>query len=356
MKKIIEQYISVASSAPCLVYENTVKDYGKYRIEVYKRDEPEDLAYISKHKREIKAFFDAGYEHFLKNKFYSCLYANSIKENTAMLKIGRDVATEKIVAMTIYSSRWGGMKCVGGTKLVTDDIRLKELSSRAWLQITQEDVKLWGEWVWTECSQAVEVAWEKLGGIKIPHTYLDLFMDEETLADVIPNENDPYRYCRKVAKRQPEEKYVDKVIFGFPNANVLKKYIADKDTTLEELCEKYKIDIDTIVLERFNYKVLPENTINDLSFLMQYEQIFNNNVFEMTENEINVLSQCIMRVYKNMEHLWNKIMYDEQYHKFHSFIAGMMVNINRSNIIKTRKFNIDKLEPEIYRFPAHYWI
>ena len=164
MEKIIEHYISIGSSLPEIICENEVMNYGRYRIEAYNRDNPDDLAYISKNRKTIKAFFDAGHEHFQKDNFYGRLYADSIKDNTSMLKVARDIETEKIVAMTVYSSKCGCMTCVGGSKLLTDDLRLREIANHAWIQIMLEDVKLFGQFVWIECSAVVEDTWETLGG------------------------------------------------------------------------------------------------------------------------------------------------------------------------------------------------
>ena len=367
MEKVIEHYICLGSSLPEIIYENEVQNYGCYRIEAYNRENPDDLAYMSKNRKAILAFFDAGHEHFLKDKFYGRLYADSLKENTAMLKVARDIETEQIVAMTIYSSKSGGMKCVGGSKLVTDDLRLREITTHAWIEIMQEDVKLEGQFVWIECSAVVEATWVSLGGIKIPHTYLDMFMDEETLADIIPCNDDPYRYCRRVANGHPETWLVNKVIFGFPDANILKQYISDKNAMLDELCLQYKNASSFDVLERINYHVLPENIWSDLRLMVHYEQLmhyfeespYEGIIFEMTEKELNVLTKCALRVHDAIgpigAKVWDTLWASDNYRKFMSLLIGTMININRSNVIKIRIFGADKLEPEVYRIPADYW-
>ena len=367
MEKIIEHYISIGSSLPEIICENEVMNYGRYRIEAYNRDNPDDLAYISKNRKAIKAFFDAEHEHFQKDNFYGRLYADSIKDNTSMLKVARDIETEKIVAMTVYSSKCGCMTCVGGSKLVTDDLRLREIANHAWIQIMLEDVKLFGQFVWIECSAVVEDTWEALGGVKIPHTYLDMFMDEDTLADIIPCNDDPYRYRRRVAKGHQEAWLVNKVILGFPNADVLKQYISDKSVMLDELCLQYKDASSFDVLERINYRILPENIWSDLRLMIHYEQLmhyfeessYEGIVFEMTEKELNVLTQCTLRAHDAIgpigAKIWDTVWASDDYQEFISLLTRTMVNINRSNVIKTRIFGTDKLEPEEYIFPTDYW-
>ena len=158
---IIEQYIydTYMSKKPSIVYENTVRDFGKYTIEVYLASDPEDKQYISLNRKFIKKFFDDGYAAAHLGKFMGCYNESSVKQNTSMLKVAKDSVSGEIIAMTIYSSKFGSFKCVGGT-VITGDIppELRELGKDALIHITREDTGLWNQFIWTECSGKIEDA------------------------------------------------------------------------------------------------------------------------------------------------------------------------------------------------------
>ena len=81
-----------------------------YRIETYTENNPEDKDYIRRNKKMIKNFLDTGYEHFTKNKFLGFRNADSVRSNTAMLKLAVDKETETILAMTVYSTHFWRIK------------------------------------------------------------------------------------------------------------------------------------------------------------------------------------------------------------------------------------------------------
>ena len=147
----------------------------------------------------------------------------------------------------------------------------------------------------------------------------------------------------------------------------LKKYISDKSVMLDELCLQYKDASSFDVLERINYRILPENIWSDLRLMVHYEQLmhyfeespYEGIVFEMTEKELNVLTQCTLRAHDAIgpigAKIWDTVWASDDYQEFISLLTRTMVNINRSNVIKTRIFGTDKLEPEEYIFPTDYW-
>lgn len=345
---LLENYLS---NKPLYVFEHITTDYNSYYIEVYKQKDEHDKEYISKNKKAIKAFLDAGYEAAHLGKFIGCNNPNSVKQNTAMLKVARDKATNQIIAMTIYSSRWGGLKCVGGTVIVTDDKELRNMGKEALTRITQEDVKLWGQFVWTECSGAIKKIWEKENGIMIPSAYLQLFMDEKTLSTVEFHEDDPYTYSRVTNIGTVDETRIDKVIFGFPNRAVLEKYIRDTNTTLEKLCADYGVNPEDIINEGFQYRDAPKNIWPQLKLLKYYYQEFLRGRMEITEEESKVLTKAVSDVCTEMEHIWDRLG-NKQTDGLWNMMYKVLVLLNQANILRIYEFGVDLLETEQEKFPS----
>jgi hypothetical protein len=84
---LIELIDKMIDKKPRLVVENTINNYGTYKVEIYLDSDPEDKVFISGNKRFIKDFFDKGYERAGIRTFAGCLNANSVKSNTSMLKV-----------------------------------------------------------------------------------------------------------------------------------------------------------------------------------------------------------------------------------------------------------------------------
>ena len=55
-----------------------------------------------------------------------------------------------------------------------------------------------GQFIWTECSGKIRELWDKYGGIKIPNSYLPMFMDERTLQTIEIEEGELYKYSRVI--------------------------------------------------------------------------------------------------------------------------------------------------------------
>ena len=349
--QIVEHLMTVyLSKKPAYIFEHTTNDYESYVIEIYLTSKPEDKEYISKNRRAIKKFMDDGYENAGLGSFVGCFNADSVKRNTAMLKVARDVQTDEIIAMSIYSSRWGGLKCVGGTVLATDDARLHSMGVESLKQIIREDVKALGDFVWIECSGAIEHMWEKYGGIKIPSAYLPIFMDEKTLLNVSPVDDDPYTYYRTVAAGTDDELRIEKKIFGFPNRQVMEQYIKDKNMTLEKLCKQYNIDPETIVNESFKYRDAPRHLWPYLKIVRYFYGEFMRGRLELTSEESKMLKKSIVEIYGSMEQIWKKkpANYSDGLVSMLTFVS---FDLNRSITLKIYELG-DMLETEQERFPT----
>ena len=356
-KELLEEklYDIYMSKRPLSIYENTVENHGKYQIEIYLRSTPEDKKFISTNRWDIKKFFDKGYEDAGLGRFMGCNNEKAVKDNTSMLKVARDVASNTIIAMTIYSSHWGGFKCVGGTVIGREYPELRALGIQALRTITREDVHLFNDFIWTECSGKIEEIWESCGGIRVPSAYLSLFMDEKTLSTIeLPDTTeDPYSYTRTLNKGTADEVRIQKVIFGFANKDVLEKYIQDTNTSIEELYERthsVKPNSSRQTNEsHIIYRLYPENIQGDLRMLELYKSIINQR-FELTEKEIHILTDVMMNVFKEMEIL-ERVMSERDMKQLYHILYQYGFYINKCSILKPYMFG-EYLEKEKEWFPT----
>ena len=157
----------------------------------------------------------------------------------------------------------------------------KQLTS-SFKQAFSKDVENWKNFVWIECSCAIEHLWENAGGIKIPSAYLPLFIDEKMLQNVSPVQDNPYTYFRTVTVGTEDKIRIEKRIYGFSNREVMEKYIKDKNTTLEKLCQQYNVDPETIVNESFKYREAPRHLWPYLKILRYFYEEFKRGRLELT--------------------------------------------------------------------------
>jgi hypothetical protein len=176
-------------------------------------------------------------------------------------------------------------------------------------------------------------------------------MDEKTLENVeFDNPDDPYHYSRIIQKNTPDEKRIEKIIYGFPNKDVILKYIKDRNMSLKELCEIYGKDVSEIILENVNYRVAPEKIWPDLKILMHFKDDFMRGRLEFTAEELDVLNTSLVLVHTMMEPVW-KHLNNKQTTELFGLINFCMMMSNRSNVIKPYRLG-ELLEPEVYKFTA----
>lgn len=273
-----------------------------------------------------------------------------------MLKVAKDTASGEIIAMTIYSSKMGGFKCVGGT-VVTEPHELRELGKTALKHITREDTKLFEQFIWTECSGRIADMWEQAGGIKLPSAYLSLFMDDKMLESIeLPDsDEDPYSYTKTINPNTAEEQRITKVIFGFPNKDVLEKYIKDKNMTLEELRKRSMRNPGAVTEAHVNYRNSPKEIQSDLIILMYFNDEFAKGRTELTEYEFEVITKSLMNIHDTMEPLWDIVMSKNEKNKVYSLMIRCMTCANYCSVLKVRELD-EVMEHEFCRFPAHLYM
>ena len=346
-KELLEILDNYMDKKPSMVVENTVENFGSYKIEVYLASEPEDKVFISGNRKFIQEFLDKGYMRAGIGNFFGCANPNAVKKNTTMLKVARESDSNKIVAMSIYSSRWGGFKCVGAT--VTTEQSLRSLGIIALDQIIREDTKLWDKFVWAECSGAIEYKWDKFGGIKIPNAYLPMFMDERTLNEVEIDDDEIYVYRRVINRGTENEVKVSKVIYGFPNEDVMNRYINDTNTSFESLCEKYGKDMSDVLIEHLNYRQFPERLWPDLKILRHFHDLFTSlGRNTLTELEMKVLVSSANNVNAYFKERANEVWNNNEKEAYSLLLFSMTI-ANCCTILKPYELG-DILEPENEQF------
>lgn len=285
-----------------------------FYIEILYRNNEIDFNFIKKYKKDIKAFFDKGYESAGLGSFLSCFNDRSVQKNTKILKIARQKETNIILAMTIYNNQGSDIddskKCVGATILKTNNNELKQLAKESLEFIIRQDIKCSTDYYWCECSGVIKHWFEKHGGIKLPNAYLPMFMSENQMNNIKYIKNENFDYIKIMGSNTEYPLELKKCVFGFPNKEVLEKYINDKNLKLDEFLNTLNNLNETIIIE---YNEL-EKHISIINYFYNNFDIENVNIFELTKKEITTLSTSInyLEIFlNNSKKLLNKKQKDE---------------------------------------------
>jgi hypothetical protein len=207
------------------------------------------------------------------------------------------------------------------------------------------------QFIWTECSGKIRELWDKYGGIKIPNSYLPMFMDERTLQTIEIEEGELYKYSRVINRGEADELRVEKEIFGFPNKDVLERYILETNTSLEELIKRVSNDglNEAFILENINYRSAPRDMWKDLQILKHFTENFKRTRnTTLTEREMQVLTISANNVHNGLERYWGHIKSDDEKALFHLMVTSMEI-ANMSTIIRPYELG-ELLEPETLKF------
>lgn len=330
---------------PNMVYENYIENHGKYRIEIYNRNNKEDYDYIRNHRRDIKDFFDAGYIATGQGIFGGCGSSKDVKRKTILLKVARDIASIKIIAMTIYGEQpTGSVKCVGATVIADDSLR--DLGKDALENIIASDMGLFEQFYWTEASGAIAHWCEKHNGIKIPNTYLTMFIREDKLSDIKIENGELYKYKRTINVGN-EIREVEKTVFEFPNKETMEKYIEDRNTTLEQMYAQLGREIPFHEsLQTFNIDdVKKEYMLLHYYYYDLYDEYL---VRDLTEMEMEYLDNAISKVDTALEILDGKIS-PMEYQKMYDFLEYCKIIRDTSTVIRIYKLG-EYLVPEEVKY------
>ena len=121
---------------------------------------------------------------------------------------------------------------------------------------------------------------------------------------------------------------VEKEIYGFPNKDVLEKYIQETDSSLEELLKKVSNDglNEAFIQEHINYRSAPKDMWTDLRILKHFTESFKKTGnTTLTEREMQVLTISANNVYNGLERYWGHIKSDDEKALFHLMVTAMEI-------------------------------
>lgn len=277
-------------SSPIFESEIMTSLKERFVVFVYKKTDENDRKFISENRALIKTFMDSGYQQAGLGDWFGCANKNAVKQNTVLLKIARTIdQPNHIVAMSVYTAHPSGIKCVGITRLFSNNEKLTHIAKEAVKYIIKDDICKADEFRWIECSGSIEHYYEKFGAdmIKVPNIYLPLIFNENELANITIEDREEYNYIRYI---KAVDLSVHKCIFGFPNQSVIDKMITERNQWLDDFMKKLR---SNIVLEHM-FTNVPSDINNSLKVMDYFIEIVQSlSGFEITEYEMSHLTDAI---------------------------------------------------------------
>ena len=289
-----------------------------YNIVVYKKQNLEDYNYIKEHKDFIYSFLNIGYIAAGLGNYCGCTSSKSLLKNFNVIKIAYYNAT--IIALSVYTGYQDGKKCVGIT--ATTDEKYRDLGKNAVIDFVKDDINLYYDFYWSECSGALEHLYKKYGGIMIPNDYIELFIGNKFETKL----KDGYHFSVRFKSSFPDEDdtVITKCIFGFNNRRTyelvkerlnsdIRKRIDFIMNSVEKSNNIYKRDelynLFRLKNSNFNlifneyYKLIEFNNILTYQFVDKEEKQINNyninEIEKMTAQEIVNNCQELFGFFKN---------------------------------------------------------
>ena len=285
--------------------EHSEKKYKDFYINTYFPTKDEnDKEFVNSHKKEIFNFLDKGQRDAGLGEFHGCDNANTLARNANCVRIGYDINTDEMIAVSVYTGYQDGKKCVGITAIT--DKEKRKLGKECLYQIVKEDINAEKEYYWTQCSGAIEHIWNKFNGTQIPNIFVEDYIGKKKYK--LSDENQFHFFL--IDKNGDEFK---KTIFGYNSEktmNKVQKYMDEYVTTqieertineslsdeqVQELSEKYQWNLAAFieVISVDGWYELPQDTYNTFMRLIKdSEKLFNANKNNCTETFINNLKTC----------------------------------------------------------------
>ena len=351
---LIETIERSLSTKPIMENVISVPKVGDFYVDVYSKNEPQDLDRIKRAKEDIMDFFNVGYESKGLGRFMAFDSPKNMVKNMVMLKVGRQKFTGKIISMSIYNHYPSGIKCAGMTKLVTDDPELNKLANASLVHIIREDISHFKDYYWIECDGAIRHWWEKNGGIKIPNTYLPaIFSKNENLLKSIQIEpGEEYEYARLINGSI----LAKKCIFGFSNKEVLDDYLKQRNTTLDEFIKQkeaeYKVD-ESISVD--TGKIQTDLEILKYFWSEQSTEYLGNH--SITEYEMEVFQKSITNIETYLRK-YQSMLPVQELNDLVYYLENAYLNANQFSILKPYQFGDEficerEIYPEDFSYDAH---
>ena len=266
------------------LFENDVES-NSYIVKDYTKNSPEWETYIKPNRRKIWDFINNGYVASGSGEFIGCYDERSLYKNANLIKIA--FCGDTWIAVSVYTGYQGGKKCVGIT--ATTDNEYRKIGIEAVRDIIKNDISMYEQFYWTECSGAIEHLYEKYNGIKIP----SVFAKEIIGRDIILIEGDEWHYMRQIK----DENFV-KIIYGF-----------NTQETFDKVKEEYSNYIHSCI-QNINDKRINEETetpsfgrYSETDALIRIINIFVNlriedGIYELPDDCIAVLKSIVRKLDK----------------------------------------------------------
>lgn len=180
---------------------NEIINNDEYSIkEYYPKLNIDDKMFLQKNKNIIWQFLNNGYNAANCGDFRGCFNEKSLVKNCNLLKIA--YFNNEIIAVSVYTNYRGGNKCVGITAAINE---YREIGKKAVVDIIKNDIGLYDEFYWVECSGAVESLYKKYNGIAIPNEYASIMLQKDVTID-----EDGFHFYYNVSDETQK-----KIIYGF---------------------------------------------------------------------------------------------------------------------------------------------
>lgn len=200
-----------------------------YILKIYDPKNIEDKQYIRENKDVIFNFLNDGYRYVKLGNYCGCTSAKSLVKNVNKVKIA--YINNIIIAISIYTGYQSGYKCVGIT--ATTDVNYRKIGVNAVKDIIKDDIQLYKEFYWCECSDSLEHLYKKYNGIPIPNEYIEYFIGNKFEL----KKEDGYHFTVNYKVYDPETndtlyKPIDKIIYGFNSKETYDKIISDINSSI----------------------------------------------------------------------------------------------------------------------------
>lgn len=235
--------------------ESKELSFDKYVITSYDAADTADKQFILNHKKQLFDFLDKGYIHAGLDNFIGCDNENALGRNAIYVRIATN-QNDDIIAVSVYTGRNKGKKCVGIT--ATTDLQERELGKKALCDIIKLDVNNWHNWFWTEACGPIEHLYIKNNAFIMPKEFAKKILFHRN--DIDYNTNDDYHF-RVISKKNGRP--VEKCILGF-----------NDEQTFNEVKEHYEKEIIDFLnkLEKKKYESKEYNINTDID--VAYATIF----------------------------------------------------------------------------------
>lgn len=278
-----------------------------YNIVVYKKQNLEDYNYIKEHKDFIYSFLNIGYIAAGLGNYCGCTSSKSLLKNFNVIKIA--YYNDTIIALSVYTGYQDGKKCVGIT--ATTDEKYRDLGKNAVIDFVKDDINLYYDFYWSECSGALEHLYKKYGGIMIPNDYIELFIGNKFETKL----KDGYHFSVRFKSSFPDEDdtVITKCIFGFNNRRT---YELVKERLNSDIRKRIDFIMNSVEESNNIYKRDKYQAAHDIIYVFYDERCegvneFSNEMLTILKNSLKTLEDYIItnpndtRIDKFETAIWN---------------------------------------------------